>query len=99
MNAALELTVHHCSNGTTYQVAFTGPTADATAAEFVTRKRSTSTVRFADTMGDVSPIHFPLTDAAMNPLCEHGMTLQNCYGPDHYMSAAQEMAMGWEYAD
>jgi hypothetical protein len=29
------------------------------------------------------------------PTCEHGMSAQLCYGPNHYPSAAEEMAMGW----
>lgn len=33
------------------------------------------------------------------PVCEHGLSLELCYGPDHYMSADQERAMGWEYSD
>lgn len=33
------------------------------------------------------------------PLCEHGMSLDLCEGPDHYMTAAQEQAMGWDYSD
>ena len=31
----------------------------------------------------------------IHPTCEHGMNAHNCYGPDHFMSAEQERAMGW----
>lgn len=33
------------------------------------------------------------------PLCEHQMSLDSCYGPDHFMSADQERMMGWDYMD
>lgn len=33
------------------------------------------------------------------PMCEHGMSQDSCYGPDHFMSAAQEEAMDWQYDD
>ncbi len=33
------------------------------------------------------------------PTCEHGMSADLCYGPGHYMSNAQERAMGWDYSD
>jgi hypothetical protein len=29
------------------------------------------------------------------PTCEHGMSYHSRYGPDHFMSAAQEMERGW----
>jgi hypothetical protein len=37
--------------------------------------------------------------AYLYPTCEHGMSADLCYGPDHFMSAAQEEAMDWQYAD
>lgn len=33
------------------------------------------------------------------PTCEHGMSASSCYGPEHFMSAAQEQAMNWSYSD
>lgn len=33
------------------------------------------------------------------PLCEHGLSLDLCEGPNHYMTAVQEQAMGWDYSD
>ena len=33
------------------------------------------------------------------PVCEHGLSADLCYGPNHYMTADQERAMDWQYAD
>lgn len=38
---------------------------------------------------------WPLTEAFLFPECEHGLLATNCFGPDHYMSRAQEMERGW----
>jgi hypothetical protein len=35
----------------------------------------------------------------VHPLCEHGLSLDLCHGPQHYMSADQERAMDFQYAD
>jgi hypothetical protein len=49
----------------------------------------------------VAPMSGPVTPdvirllAELYPTCEHGMSLELCCGPDHFMSAEQERAMGW----
>jgi hypothetical protein len=36
---------------------------------------------------------FPMASAALYPLCEHGMLLQSCYGPTHFMDYDTERQM------
>lgn len=45
------------------------------------------------------PAEWTLVWDLLYPLCEHGMSLTSCYGPDHFMSAAQEQAMDWQFDD
>jgi hypothetical protein len=45
------------------------------------------------------PESWTLVYDLLYPACEHGMNLSSCYGPDHFMSADQEQAMGWDYDD
>jgi hypothetical protein len=49
----------------------------------------------------VAPVIGPVTPdvlrllAELYPTCEHGMSLELCSGPEHFLSAEQERAMGW----
>lgn len=64
-------------------------TDDTLAAAYIARKQHL--VLDADPATDWDT--FPKAFSALFPLCEHQMSLSNCYGPDHYMSAEQERAL------
>lgn len=80
------------------------PEADAAAADFFRRvcvyprpdgeKYHVACLDPQQTEDNSAPLGEALA-AYLFPTCEHGMSAQLCYGPDHYPSAAEEMAMGW----
>lgn len=84
------------TSGSMTKVVFTGPDADAIAADYVARRvyadRSIDEVLTfglaVDTSWDLEVENdwnaFPLTAAALNPECEHGLSLALCAGPGHY---------------
>lgn len=45
------------------------------------------------------PTSWTLVQDLVYPMCEHGLSLDLCHGPQHYMSADQERAMDFQYAD
>lgn len=89
MEAAL--LVHICDQRRAYVARFS---TEQQAVAFIARKSSTHAI---------DAIHAPegwnALIEALDPTCEHGMSQSSCYGPDHFMSAAQEQAMGWDYSD
>ena len=62
------------------KVIFEGPNADKMAADYIGRKGHL--VIQADHDADLSS--FPLTEEALYPSCEHGLSASLCAGPDHY---------------
>lgn len=90
MTAVLE--VHICRDRRSYRATFENEQA---AVAFIERRSSTHA--FA-AIGDI-PAGWEALAEALWPTCEHGMSLSSCYGPDHFMSAAQEAAMDWQYSD
>jgi hypothetical protein len=88
------LEVHHCANRHTALVTFEGPDADAWAAAYVSARSSTHAIAEAE-WAPFNLEAFPALAKVLYPLCEHRMSLSNCYGPTHFMDAAQEWAMGW----
>lgn len=93
------------ARGSMTKVVFTGPDADAIAADYVARKSTVDeqvedALAFVVTFGltieldeDTDVAAFPATFAALFPSCEHGMDGRNCMGPEHFMSAEQERAL------
>lgn len=75
------------------RVIFQGPNADAMAADYISSHGHLPMEAGEDAASDWDA--FPLTNRALNPLCEHQMSLHLCMGPDHFPSREQEMAMGW----
>ena len=49
----------------------------------------------SDEAGHADLALWPQLTELLYPECEHGMSLANCFGPDHFMSAAQERERGW----
>lgn len=82
--------------GSMTKVVFTGPKADEVAADYVARRiyagrslEETLTFGLAvsecwDEGVENDWSAFPLTSAALNPTCEHGLSLALCAGPGHY---------------
>lgn len=92
MTATLE--IHICDQRRSYLATFT---TQEQAVAFMTSRSSTHAISEIQDQ----PVPDDWTDLleALYPTCEHGMSLNLCEGPDHFMSAAQEQAMGWDYAD
>jgi hypothetical protein len=89
----LVLDVHICDQRRSYRVTF-APGNDQVAANFVNSRRNYCAImELAEMDHDAPAVDYnvwPLFYDALYPTCEHGLSLQLCEGPDHYMSAAQE---------
>lgn len=64
------------------------PEADAAAAAFFRRNSHEAAYVDEELTTDLGPE----MEAVFFPTCDHGMSAQLCYGPDHYPSDAQERA-------
>lgn len=81
-----------------------GFSTEAQFLAYFTPRRSTHNVFEAacdDTEGRYTPmpVGWAGGQEALYPICEHGLSLDLCSGPNHYMTADQERAMNWQYAD
>lgn len=81
------------SDGQSYRVVFEGSTAEARATAY--RAARTATHHFTEAP-DAPFSHgaFPQLAADLYPICEHGMSADLCYGPQHYCSD-EEIRQGW----
>lgn len=90
--AEIVIEAYTCANRHTYRVVFTGPEAEQRALSFITERRSTHA------FGELESHKIPDTAsellAYLYPECEHGMSLDNCYGPQHYYFDEEEQARG-----
>jgi hypothetical protein len=91
----IALDIHICAQRRSYRVTFTGPDAEAHALAFLAAR--TSTHAFAEI--DSEPIDFsdgayPLLHDFLYPVCEHGLSADLCYGPQHYYFDEEEQARG-----
>jgi hypothetical protein len=93
------LLIHVCAARRAYKVTFS---TEAQAIGFLSARTSTHNWEEIPLdgpgSGSVPTEWFALRDY-LYPTCEHGMSLDLCYGPDHFMSAYQEQAMDWDYSD
>lgn len=98
----ITLDAHHCANRHSYLVHFEGPDAEAMALRFIQERASTHAIdepydddeRVPAEQRNVDYLLYPTLYAELHPICEHGMSLNLCYGPAHYASDA-EIAQGW----
>lgn len=100
MNDTATLQIHICAERRGYQVTFCN---QQQAIAFLSARSSTHAwdeiPNFrGDGLGSVPGDWHELIDF-LYPTCEHGMSADLCHGPDHFMSADQERAMGWDYSD
>jgi len=101
MSETATLHVHLCAERRGYNVTFS---TEAQAIAFLEPKSKThtwwelNTENSAGATGSV-PATWTKLEEFLYPTCEHGMDLQSCYGPQHFMSADQERAMGWDHSD
>jgi hypothetical protein len=94
------LHVHICSERRGYNVTFS---TEDQAIAFLAPKSSTHawwelTPEDASGVAGSVPASWVKLLDFLYPLCEHGMA-GDCYGPNHFMTAEQEQAMDWQYAD
>jgi hypothetical protein len=94
------LLIHICAARRAYRVTFS---SQAQAIAFLEARKATHTWDeipglHGEGLGSV-PIEWHELINYLYPLCEHGMSLDLCHGPMHFMSAAQEQAMDWAYSD
>jgi hypothetical protein len=75
-----------------YRVTFTGRDAQAWALAYMTARPD-----YYFNEVPCAPVSRKFRDVLtrLYPTCEHGMSLDLCEGPGHYMSRDQEMARGW----
>ena len=88
----LVLDVHVCDQRRSYRATFA---TDAAAVDFIARKSSThafAVLNDEEAEGDAIEAAFPLTIEALFPVCEHGLSLQLCSGPNHFGEVTDEWA-------
>ena len=74
-----------------YVVTFEGASAEEWALSYIAARPS---FYFSELLyRPVSHAAFPRLVDALYPTCEHGMALELCNGPDHFLSRDQEMAL------
>jgi hypothetical protein len=91
--ADIALDIHICDQRRSFRVTFTGPDAEAHALAFLAPRCSTHATHEIENE-PIDSDAFPLLYAYLYPECEHGMSLSNCYGPQHYYFDEEEQARG-----
>jgi hypothetical protein len=94
------LRIHICAERRSYRATFSTQAQAITFLSARTKTHNWDEIKdvFYPGSGSVPSTWYDLLDY-LYPTCEHGMSADLCYGPDHYMSAAQEAAMDWGYSD
>lgn len=86
----ISLEIHIIDQRRSYRVSFA---TEAQALAFVTARSSTHAV------WEIDELPIPATATALlellYPICEHGLSLSNCYGPQHYYFDETEQALGY----
>lgn len=89
---ALEFT--HCQDGGARIVRFEGADAQTRAIDYVrSRLRTHVVAELPEEPNDLSA--YPELTDLLYPTCEHGLSAELCWGPEHYPTRDQEMARGW----
>lgn len=78
--------------GQSYRVTFPGtPEGEAAAVVYITTRQATHAI--SEVPDALIPDRFEAINDLLYPTCEHDMDAHNCYGPQHFMDAAQERAL------
>jgi hypothetical protein len=98
--ATATLLIHICAARRAYRATFS---TQAQAIAFLSARTATHNWDeipglHGEGLGSVPAEWTELLDY-LYPICEHGLSLDLCNGPMHYMSAAEEQAMDFQYAD
>lgn len=93
MFESITLRIDKCEARSSYRVTFEGRNAESMALTFLAAR--TSTHAFSEIeYSPVSPLYAKLL-AYLYPACEHGLSLSNCCGPQHYYFDEEEQARGY----
>jgi hypothetical protein len=84
----IQLDAHHCEQRRTYRVTFE---REVDAVQYV-RERSSTHAFFMVEDAPV-PEACDLLMEVLDPICCHGLSERNCYGPDHY--APDDVVDSW----
>lgn len=71
------------------------PEADKAAAAFFSRATRYVVGEPYNVIGEVEGDLGPALEGVLYPTCEHGLSLQLCSGPSHYLTYDQERERGW----
>lgn len=86
----IALEVHICDQRRSYVARFT---TQEQAIEFISRKSATHAVHEIE--AEPFDYHaYPALYDLLYPTCEHGLSLSNCNGPQHYWYDDEEQARG-----
>jgi hypothetical protein len=91
----VKLEIHICEDRRSYFVTWEGNGADVEARIIAFLKARSSTHAYYELESE--PFDFatyPALEAFLYPSCEHGLSLSNCYGPQHYYFDEEEQARG-----
>jgi hypothetical protein len=85
----IKLEIHICDQRRSYLATFS---TEEQALEFAQRKASTCAVHELEE----APVDYQYARLLtwLYPSCEHGLSLSNCYGPQHYYFDEEEQARG-----
>jgi hypothetical protein len=92
MSIALE--VHICDQRRSYKVTFEGdgPAVEDRALQFVEARWTSHATHELET--EPIPAQYGRLLDTLYPQCPHGLSLSNCYGPQHYYYDEEEQARG-----
>lgn len=88
------LEVAVCDQRRSYRVTFEGPQAEDMALSFIEGRSKTHAFHEVEE----SPFNIEKYErlyGLLYPSCEHGLSLSNCYGPQHYYFDQDEQAAGF----
>ena len=90
----IKLEIHKCEQRSSYLVTFDGdgPEVEARALAFIEARWTTHAVHEVEDE-PIAEQYGTLLDR-LYPTCEHGLSLSNCYGPQHYYFDEEEQARG-----
>lgn len=90
----IKLEIHKCQARASYIVIFEGElgSEEDRALAFLAKRTSTHAFHEIES-APIEPRYGRLIDF-LYPTCEHGLSLSNCFGPQHYYYDEEEQARG-----